>query len=417
VLDTLARKHNALFIVSAGNFGGSEKPPIPLNSWRDEYPDYLMHDVSVIIDPAPALNVLTVGSIARHNANVDEQKYPEITALSPASENQPSPFTRHGPSVKGALKPELMAQGGNLASPMREAGKQWKQNIRGLGVLTLSHDFVGNTLLKEISGTSFAAPYVTHLAGRLLNEYPKASANLLRALLVNHSNLPDECSSTFSEEVKKQYKKDTETKNRELVREIAGYGIVDEDILYRSTENAVVLMVEDNIENNAHYFYELPLPETYLRSKIATRELRVTLAYSPLVSTTRLDYTATRISYRLVKGNSLEEVQRHFNQETKQEAETRNDDSTYNRLISSQLRDKGTVQSSRWLFRKLNPSKKWFVVVTRNDRDWGTAVCLEQEQYALVVTVTDKDNQQAQLYTEIRQRIQEQEQARARAQV
>ncbi|MGJ3246771.1 MAG: S8 family peptidase [Elainellaceae cyanobacterium] len=421
VLDTLARKYNVLIIVSAGNFKGSQNPPVPVNSWRDEYPDYLMHDLSIIIDPAPALNVLTIGSIAKHNANLSEQRHPEITALSPASENQPSPFTRHGPSVKGALKPDLVAQGGNLASPMRQEGRQWDQDMRGLGVLTLNHEFIGNTLLKEISGTSFAAPYVTHLAGRLLNEYPKASANLLRALLVNHASLPDECSSTFSEEARNEYKNATESKNRELVREIVGYGVIDEDVLFRSTDSAVVLMAEDSIENNSHYFYELPLPETFLRAQRATRELRVTLAYSPPVKTTRLDYTATRISYRLVKGSSLEEVQRHFNQETKKETETRNDDATNNRCISSQLRDKGTVQSSMWCFRSRKPDEKWFVVVTRNDRDWGTAMCLEQEPYALVVTLVDKDNQQANLYSEIKQRIQQQElireQERARARV
>lgn len=412
VLDTLARKHNVLFVVSAGNYRGSEEPTVPLNSWREEYPDYLMHDSSVIIDPAPALNVLTVGSLARHNACLDEQRYPEISALSPATENQPSPFTRHGPSVRGALKPELMAHGGNLASSMRSEGEQWRQNIRGLGVLTLNHEFIGNTLLKEISGTSFAAPYITHLAGRLLNEYPEASANLLRALLVNHAKLPEACAKTFPEELQTQYAKNNNW--RELTREVAGYGLVDEDTLYRSTENAVVIIAEDSIENDAHQFYELPLPETYLRAQLATRELRITLAYSPVVRTTRLDYIATRISYRLVKGTSLEEVQRHFNQATKQETETRNDDATRNRCISAQLRDKGTVQSSVWRFRRRSPNEKWFVVVTRQDRDWGTAISLEQEPYALVVTVTDKDNEKAQLYTQIRQRIQEQQRARAR---
>ncbi|MFZ6045675.1 S8 family peptidase [Pseudomonas sp. CR3202] len=412
ILDNLARKLDVLFIVSAGNFGGSESPQIPANSWKAEYPGYLIDDASVIIDPAPALNVLTVGSLARHNSNFDEQRYPEINALSPASENQPSPFTRHGPSVRGAIKPEIVAPGGNLASPMRHADSQWKQDKRGLGVLTLHNEFVGRTLLKEISGTSFAAPYVTHLAGRLLNEYPDASANLLRAMLVNHCNLPHECVSTFTETERKQYSKSNN--NRELPREIAGYGAIDEDALYRSSDNTVLIYSEDVIEDDTHHFFELPLPASFLRRGNATREIRVTLAHTPAVRTTRLDYTATRINFRLVKGSSLEEVQLHFNKLTKDDYETRNDDAAPNRTVSSQIRDKGTVQSSYWKFQRRNPDEKWFVVVTRQDRDWGKALSMEKEAYALVVTATDRENMEANLYVEIREIVRVRQQARGR---
>lgn len=83
ILDVLARKHNVLFVVSTGNFMGSSDPAVPINSWREEYPEYLLHESSVIIDPAPAMNVLTVGSIARHDATVDSQRYPEIHQLAP----------------------------------------------------------------------------------------------------------------------------------------------------------------------------------------------------------------------------------------------------------------------------------------------------------------------------------------------
>lgn len=412
VLDDLARKFDILFVVSAGNFSGSDEPPIPRESWRDEYPEYLIAEESVIIDPAPALNVLTVGSLAQHNATIDAQRYPEISQLSPASTNQPSPFTRHGPSVRGALKPDLVASGGNLANPMRQENEQWRMDMRGLGVLTCHNEFVDKTIFKEISGTSFAAPYITHLAARLLTEYPNMSANLLRAMLVNHATLPSETSTVFPQEMKQQYKDSPETRNREITRDIAGYGLIDEDALYRSSDNVVVLMAEEQIENNAHQFFELPLPAEYLRSQLATRELRVTLAYSPAVRTTRLDYVATRINYRLVKGESLEEVQRHFNNETQNDTETRNDDATGNRCVSAQLRDKGTVQSSVWTFRRRTPNEKWFIVVTRQDRDWGEALSLEQEPYALVVTATDRDNETAQLYTQIQERIQEQERVR-----
>ncbi len=339
---------------------------------------------------------------------------PEISELSPASTNQPSPFTRHGPSVKGALKPELVASGGNLACHVRHGSQQLRSSQRGLGVLTLNNEFLGKTLFSEVSGTSFSAPYITHLAGRLLTEYPDISANLLRAMLVNHANLPAETDSTFPPEMKSSYRETAATRGRDIARDVAGYGIIDEDALYRSSENIVVLMADELIENITHQFFELPLPADFLRNQLATRELRVTLSYSPPVRTTRLDYSAAQLSYRLVKGSSLKEIQSHFNHATQSNTETRSDDATNNRIISAQLRDKGTVQSSVWQFRRRNPSEKWFIVVTRQDRDWGDALTQDLEPYALVVTVADRDNQQARLYTLIRQRIQEQERLRAR---
>ncbi|EGE9794910.1 S8 family peptidase [Salmonella enterica] len=414
LLDTLARQYNVLFVVSTGNFSGSDEPPVPQNSWRDEYPDYLLHEASIIIDPAPALNILTVGSVARHNATSDAQRRPnDIQHLSPATENQPSPFTRHGPSVKGAFKPDIVAHGGNFASDVRLEG-QWQPHMRGLGVLSCHHQFQGNTLFKELSGTSFAAPYITHLAGRLLNEYPEMSANMLRAMLVNHASVTQEMTQAFPQEMRESFRNTPATRNREIERDVVGYGIIDEDTLYRSSEYVVVMRCEEQIENNAHQFFELPFPASFLRSRRATREVRITLAYSPAVRTTRMDYTATRINFRLVKGRSLDEVQASFNHQTQNETETRSDDATANRNISSQQRDHGTVQSSVWTFRQRHPDEKWFIVVTRQDRDWGEAFSSEQEPYALVVTATDRDNEQAQLYTQIQAQIREQERARAR---
>lgn len=411
ILDVLSRRHNILFVVSTGNFRGSEEPPVPVNSWRDEYPEYLVAEQSAIIDPAPAMMVLTVGSISRHNATFDSQKYPDISQLSPASENQPSPFTRHGPSVKGALKPELVAAGGNLASPMRQANAQWSPHMRGLGVLTLNHQWAGNTIFKEVSGTSFAAPYITHLAGRLLNEYPTASANMLRAMLVNQAYLPGEVISTFSNEFRKGYKEAKATRKRDVARDVAGYGVVSEADLFRSSDNVVVLMSEETIENDGCQFFELPLPDDYLRSARGTRELSITLAYSPVVRTTRIDYLATQINYRLAVGTSLDEVQKHFSKELKAETEVLKEAKSSNRDISAQLRNRGTVQSSRWTLRQCKPGEKWFLVVVRQDRDWNPSAA-EKEPYSLVVTVADRDNEHAQLYTQIQERIAQQAVAR-----
>lgn len=88
LLDTLARKLDVLFVVSTGNFDGSDDPEVPQNSWREEYPEYLLAEQSQIIDPAPALNVLSVGSVVRHDATHQAQRYPEITDLAPANKHQ-----------------------------------------------------------------------------------------------------------------------------------------------------------------------------------------------------------------------------------------------------------------------------------------------------------------------------------------
>ncbi len=410
VLDKLSRDLGVLFVVSSGNFTGSVDPEVPRNSWREEYPEYLLSDESRIVDPAPALNALTVGSLARHNATFDAQRYPEIAQLSPASENQPSPFTRHGPSVKGAIKPELVAVGGNLAAPLR-TGNEHQFTMQGMGVLTCNSKFVGNTLFGEVSGTSFAAPYIAHLAGRVLNYYPKSSANMLRAMLVNHANVPREVESSFPNDMKETYRA---AHGRDASRDVAGYGIIDESELFRSTENVVVLMSEDGIENNTHHFYELPLPPEFLRTQRAAREIRITLSYCPAVRTTRLNYTATSMHFCLVKDVSLDAVQRHFNHDLQKETATRNDDATGNRDVGSELRSKGTVQSSTWRMKQRNPDEKWFVVVTRNDRDWGEAISLEKEKYALVTTVTDRENENAKLYETISLTIQQRAREQAR---
>ena len=98
----------------------------------------------------------------------------------------------------------------------------------------------------------------------------------------------------------------------------------------------------------------------------------------------------------------------------KKAVETIADSSVGNREISSTEREKGTVQSSIWQFRQLSPKYKWFIVVSRQDKDWGVPFCKEVEDYALVATVSDRDNQDVKLYTQIQVRIREQERARVR---
>ncbi|AYO05887.1 S8 family peptidase [Vibrio parahaemolyticus] len=399
-LDELARELDILIVVSAGNYSGSER----ISNWRDDYPHFLLSDDAALIDPAPAVNVLTVGAMAKHTSTYTERYYQrqgEINELHVANEGQVSPFSRSSQSDKSVLKPDFLAHGGNFAIPARLEGKSWKQVFKHLGVVTLNHNPQGNTLLSEYSGTSFSAPYITNLAGRLLNSYPDSSANLLRALLANHARITPELGATFSD------KKD--------VRRVAGYGVIDEDSLFRSSEEHVVLISEEQIENDTHQFFELPIPEDYFRKGKATRTITVSLAYSPSVRTTRLEYIATKIKYHLVHGDSLEAVSKSFNNENKKTTQSIPECDGTKRDLTQDDRSRGTLQSSTWTYSQFNKPRKLFLVVTRQDTPWASNQVKEKEDYALAISITDRENEEARLYQQVSEKLQARERLRARA--
>lgn len=150
-LDTLSRELNVLFVVSAGNHRIGVDSPDGL-AWRDDYPNYLLEDAWRIVDPAPALNALTVGSLARHNQSWNSQTHThDPSEVSIAQPEQPSPFTRGGYSVDGAIKPELLAHGGNWAINTR-ASHSLMERVAGLGVVSTNHQFAkGHPFAVELS--------------------------------------------------------------------------------------------------------------------------------------------------------------------------------------------------------------------------------------------------------------------------
>ena len=397
-LDALSRELDVLFVVPIGNYEGDEDGP---NDWYAEYPHYLTGETSTLLDPAPALNVLTVGSVARQERN---ERWPDDPAYRPvARSGQPSPFTRHGPSVNEAIKPELVDYGGNMLVNVR-VGRRPMAGHQGVGELSASRDFAAGRPFAEDAGTSFAAPRVANATARILGELPEASVDLCRALLVSHARIPAACSDLFADD-------------ESALRKVTGYGLVDRSALYRSMENCVTLWAEESIENRHHHFYEVPVPNEFWSQGRRAREITVAVAYRPPVRTTRIDYRAVAISFKFVQAGSLDEVARFFNA-----AVDRNDASTIQervpgRRVSERDRSCGTVQTSTWTF--MQPSRamresSWFVVVTRNDPAWGANLSSEREPYALTVTLSDRFAEQPRLYTRIESRLRERIRVRAR---
>ena len=397
-LDALSRQYNVLFVVSTGN----HEPNESLNGdLRGRYPDFLTNESAAILDPAPALNVLTVGSIARYDRN---ERWPNDPAYQPiARAGQPSPFTRHGPSVNGAIKPDLVDYGGNWVLDARTGGQIMVGS--GFGELSTSSDFATGGPFKENLGTSFAAPRVANAAAKILNELPDASVDLGRALLVAHARSPQSCTNLIPD-------------REDELRNLIGYGLLDRSALYRSLEDCVTLWSEESIQNNSHHFYEIPIPEEFWRGSRRTRELTVALAYRPPVRTTRIDYKAISINFKLIRAVSLRKVLQWFNSDGDTNEAKRINEHSRNRRFNETTRSHGTVQADTWTFRSApRKSDTWYVVVTRRDLPWGLQLSDEREAYALVITLSDREAYQLQLtpslYTQVEERLQAHIRARA----
>ncbi|WP_239664853.1 S8 family peptidase [Stutzerimonas stutzeri] len=129
-LDRLTRELGVLFVVPTGNLQSYQLP----QDAREQYPNYLFEEQARLLDPATALNALTVGGISLFEATRDAQRYPDtIEDHILARANQPFPLTRRGPSINGAIKPDVVEHAGNFA--LLRNGAVPHHARRGLGVM------------------------------------------------------------------------------------------------------------------------------------------------------------------------------------------------------------------------------------------------------------------------------------------
>jgi hypothetical protein len=296
----------------------------------------------------------------------------------------------------------LVAYGGNWALNARA---NWIPE-QALGELSTSIGFVNGNLLGLQSGTSFATPHIAHLAGKILTEHPKSSNNTIRALLIAHARIPAESIDAFNNQ------------DDAVLTDIVGYGCVDSLALRRSLENDVTLISEESIENKRHHFFELTIPEDFLKTGLRTREITIALAHTPPIRSTRVAYKAIRLDYRLIFAPNLEHVVKMFDRATSKD-DYKNIPEYPGASISQTLRSKGTVQAATWEFKQINNSsklrkQKLFVVITRNDYTWGEALTSTTENYALAVCIRDTSNTEARLYTQIQNQLQMRQRTRVK---
>ena len=395
-LDRLSRELGVLFVVSTGNLAVEGLPGDPVG----DFPGYLLDANARLVDPATALNAVTVGGIARHEATRGAQRNPHAIEDQPiARAGHPFPLTRSGPSIGGAIKPDFVEHAGNLAVVRLTR----RTAHRGLGVVTANGGFAGGHPFREEVGTSFAAPVVAHRAAKLLRSVPEASNNLLRALLGAHAHWPAPSIALLNANDNAQGRGD--------LSRLVGYGCINDDALEQSLDNVVSLICEETINNDRCQLYAVPVPDELWEGGRRTREVTVALAYSPAVRTTRLDYRMTRLKFSLVVATDIDAVGAAFQRNRDQGIPERQT----NRWLSGEARQAGTLQVSRWRFQR-RPQGQVFVVVTRQDAAWSN-VGDEPEPYALCVSIADRSNAESRLYAHVQAVLRARVEQRVRARV
>jgi len=139
-------------------------------------------------------------------------------------------------------------------------------------------------LIRFTTGTSFAAAKVSHLSGRIAEQLPEASVDLIRALIVGSAMWPQRLNSV-----------------PETVR-LFGYGVPQEERALRPGAERCLIMIEDEIRIGHAQFFRIPFPTNLFEAnpEVILR-VSVTLSYRPPVRKTNAKYRGTILEWSFSK--------------------------------------------------------------------------------------------------------------------
>ncbi|WP_394547874.1 S8 family peptidase [Priestia aryabhattai] len=413
VLDKLNHEYNLAIVVSAGNYN----PAYNNEAILDNYLHYLLSDEdAALIPPSLAISCLTVGSTAKDDVPYSDSKKLSHVAIS--KKNAVSPFTRVGLGYSKVIKPETVAFGGNYSLNVQT--KRINDSDRNLGIFSTSlFNSSRGAWFETRPGTSFSAPYITHLLGKIKKELPEAKGNLLRALLINTCN-DNTTTKLLVQEKYEAIDKPATLKVKE--KRLQGYGEVRENYLTKSTDNYVTMYFEGEIGINKVNVFEVPIPDEIFEKK-GKSKIHISLAYNPPCRDSRIDYTGVKMSYQLYRGLNLEEVVKYTCKPDEGEFEKDKlpkDKEKCKCKLAPSMTDasKGTLIRTTHQITNNNKSRDsygdtYYLVVKCQER-WYKGPKLQP--YAIVVSIEHEDDS-AQLYIPIQQKVEARIRTQARARV
>lgn len=416
-LDLLARELKVLIVVSAGNQSrGVGKTVGDAEEALASYPHYLFDPECGLCEPATAAIAVTVGGIAQHDVPEVRLGRKEGDIVLPiAKAGEPLPTTRIGPGLGEAIKPEFVAYAGNWAFDGFGSTYRTIRDDPGIAMMSLSNSPLESLFSFDV-GTSFAAPLVARVAAMVwhrLREVLEAEPdpNLVRSVLASSSTIPEALRARIEP-----------LRGEDGMRQVCGYGMIDEDLAFHSGNRRVTLVTQGSISIDSFQLYEVPVPEEF-RQAPGKKTITVSLAYDPPVRRRRAEYLGVEMNYALIRGKSVEEVVEAYRALTAEEkGARRRKEFTVPGSIRSPFRcdlqpgpkalEGSTLQRSEWSFQReqRDYGESWYLVL-RAERKWAPPE-LTQQDFGLAVSL---EAEEPRLYEFIRNRIQLRQQQRARA--
>jgi Subtilase family len=379
-----------LLIVSAGNIRVDLMPA-----------DHLVrNDVESVEDPAHAWNALTVGAFTE-KVDLTDPDLAGWTAIAPAGELSPRSRTSVTWERQWPVKPDVVFEGGNLASNGVLPGDP----VDDLQLLT-THNRLNDRVFNTIGDTSAATALVARLAGSILATRPRLWPETVRALIVH--------SAEWTPPMRARINGCNGTKRNihALVRRY-GYGVPDLGRALMSAQNDLTLMVEDtltpfNKEGSAPVktrdmkVHQLPWPNDVLTQLgDAHVELRVTLSYfiEPNPGergwTRRHRYASHGLRFAVKKATeSLDDFRARVNDAARDEEEGEAAGGGAGGdewLLGPKYRDQGSIHSDFWSGTAADLAQRDAIGVFPVGGWWKEKPYLEkwdtEARYSLIVTI------------------------------
>ena len=298
-IDNLSWEYDVLVVQSSGNIPKSNQDPLSFGitnhlSSGKTYPEYLVENSCRIANPAQSMHALTVGSVAF--SQYDDGNYRSLGDL-----GEPSSFSRTGLGLWGAVKADVVEYGGDWCLDLSGTNLLKIKDAASPLLVRSSYADTGPAAAKDMIGTSFSTPKVTHIAGLLQREFPDEPTTLYRALIANSARWPEWAEIAV---------------NKLFPLQVLGYGIPSEERAVYSDSSRVVLVASPSepISDKEGHLYRIPIPEA-LRNPAASFSVRidVSLAYVTPTRRTRRhprNYFGTWVDWNSSKtGETVESLQ------------------------------------------------------------------------------------------------------------